>query len=89
MAPVFNLYLDPREQHPLKSAGVWTGTSFVRMHTQHLRMKQKWPDRKAARGMPYEDVVNLRLETKAMLKTWLATYGDAQDVVLGVEGAGN
>ena len=89
LAKVFNLYWDPREEHPLKSAGVWTGTSFVRMRTQHLRMKDKFPDRPAARGMPYEDVENLRPESKAMLKTWLRVYGDAKDVVLGVEAAGN
>ena len=89
MAAVYNLYWDPREEHPLKSAGVWTGTPFVRMRVQHLRMKDKWPDRKAARGEPYEDVENLRPETIEMVKTWKAIYGDARDVVLGVEGAGN
>ena len=89
LAPVFNLYWDPREEQPLQSAGVWTGTSFVRMRTQHLRMKDKFPDRPAARGEPYEDVENLRPETIAMVKTWKAVYGDARDVVLGVEGAGN
>ena len=89
LAKVFNLYWDPREEHPLKSAGVWTGTPFVRMRVQHLRMKDKWPDRPAARGMPYEDVENLRPETKKMVETWLAIYGDAKDVVLGVEAAGN
>ncbi len=89
LAPVFNLYWDPREEHPLKSAGVWTGTPFVRMRVQHLRMKDKWPDRPADRGMPYEDVENLRPETKEMVETWLKIYGDARDVVLGVESAGN
>ena len=89
LAKVFNLYWDPREEHPLKSAGVWTGTSFVRMRAQHQRMKDKYPDRPAARGMPYEDVENLRPESKAMLETWVRIFGDARDVVLGVEAAGN
>ena len=40
-------------------------------------------------GMPYEDVENLRPETKKMVETWLKVYGDAKDVVLGVESAGN
>jgi arylsulfatase len=52
-------------------------------------MKDKWPDWQAARGMPYEDVENIRPETKKMIETWLAIYGDARDVVLGVESAGN
>ena len=39
--------------------------------------------------MPYEDVANIRPETKKMVDTWLKTYGDAKDVILGVESAGN
>ena len=34
-------------------------------------------------------VENLRPETRAMIETGLRVYGDAKDVVLGVEGAGN
>ncbi len=52
-------------------------------------MTNKFPHWKPARGMPYEDVENLRPETKAMVETWLKIYGDAKDVVLGVESAGN
>ena len=89
MAKIFNLYWDPREDNPLLYQGVWSGTPFVRMRVQHLRMKDKWPDWQPARGMPYEDVDNLRPETKQMVQTWLKIYGDAKDVVLGVESAGN
>lgn len=39
--------------------------------------------------MPYEDVENLRPETKEMVETWLKIYGDAKGVILGVESAGN
>jgi len=85
----FNLYWDPREEYPLKYQGVWMGTPFVRMRVQHLRMKDKFPDWKPAKGMPYEDVVNIRPESKKMVETWLKIYGDARDVVLGVESAGN
>ena len=63
-------------------------TTFVRMRVQHIRMKDKWPDWMAARGMPYEDVENMRPETKEMVQNWLKIYGDAKDVVLGVESAG-
>jgi arylsulfatase len=35
------------------------------------------------------DVENLRPETKEMVETWLRVYGDAKDVILGVEAAGN
>ena len=89
LAEVYNLYWDPREEHPLKREGVWTGTPFSRMLTQHQRLKDKYPDRKPATGMPYEDVENIRPETVEMLELWQQTYGDARDVILGVEAAGN
>ena len=38
LAGVYNLYWDPREENPLRTGGVWTGTPFVRMRTQHLGM---------------------------------------------------
>ncbi len=59
------------------------------MYAQHRRLKDKYPDWKPATGMPYEDVENLRPETKKMVETWLKIYGDARDVILGVESAGN
>lgn len=86
---IYNPYWDPREDNPLKYQGVWTGTPFVRMRIQHMPMKDKWPDWKPARGMPYEDVVYLRPKTKKVVETWLKIYGDVKDVVLGVEAAGN
>ena len=89
MAKVFNLYWDPREDNPLLYQGVWTGTPFVRMYAQHLRMKVKYPDWEPARGIPYEDVENIRPESRKMVETWKKIYGDAKDVVLGVESAGN
>ncbi len=89
LAKIFNLYWDPREDNPLSYQGIWSGTSFVRMLTQHLRLKDKYPDWRHATGMPYEDVENIRPETKKMVDTWLKVYGDARDVVLGVESAGN
>ena len=89
MAGIYDLYWDPREDTPLLSQGVWAGTPFVRMRVQHLRMKDKYPDWQPARGMPYEDVENIRPETQKMVETWRPVYGDARDVVLGVESAGN
>ena len=59
------------------------------MLAQHRRLKDKFPDWQPARGMPYEDVENIRPETRAMVKLWLETYGDARDVILGVESQGN
>ena len=89
MAKFFNLYWDPREDNPLLYQAVWAGTPFSRMYAQHLRLKDKFPDWEPARGIPYEDVENIRPETVEMVKTWMAVYGDARDVILGVESAGN
>jgi arylsulfatase len=89
MAKMYNLYWDPREDHPLKKQAVWAGTSFGRMFAQHRRLKDKYPDWEAARGMPYEDVENIRPETVKMVETWLKVYGDARDVITGIESAGN
>ena len=54
-----------------------------------MQLKQKFPDWEQAHGMPYEDVENLRPETKEMLDTWLKVYGSAKDLILGVETMGN
>lgn len=89
MAEVYNLYWDPREDNPLKYQGVWTGTPFVRMLAQHRRLKEKFPNWKPATGMPYEDIENLRPESKKMIETWSKIYGGVKDVILGVEAAGN
>ena len=69
MAGIYDLYWDPREDTPLLSQGVWAGTPFVRMRVQHLRMKDKYPDWQPARGMPYEDVENIRPESQKMVET--------------------
>ena len=31
----------------------------------------------------------MRPKTRAMLELWLQTYGDARDVIMGIEAAGN
>jgi arylsulfatase len=59
------------------------------MYVQHFRLKDKWSDWDPASSMPYEDVANIRPETKKMVETWLKTYGDVRNVILGVESAGN
>ena len=59
------------------------------MYAQHTRLKEKYPDWKPARGISYEDVENIRPESKEMVGTWLKTYGDARDVIMGIEAIGN
>jgi arylsulfatase len=59
------------------------------MYAQHNRLKDKYPDWKPACGIPYEDVEYIRPEAKAMVDIWLKTYGDAKDVIHGIEAIGN
>ncbi|WP_299644340.1 sulfatase-like hydrolase/transferase [uncultured Ruegeria sp.] len=89
LAGVFNLFWDPREEHPLKREGVWAGTAFSRMLAHHRGLKAKFPDWEPARGEPYEDVENIRPETQAMVELWKETYGDVRYVITGVESQGN
>jgi arylsulfatase len=89
LAKMFNLYWDPRDEYLLKTQGVCAGTPFVRMRVQHLRMKDTFLDWNPASGMPNQDVENLRMQMKKMVETWLKIYGDAKDMLFGIEAAGN
>lgn len=89
LAKMFNLYWDPRESWPLHEQAVWAGTSFARMYAQHQQLKVKYPDWEQAHGEPYEDVENIRPETKLMIERWKKVYGDAKHVIMGIESSGN
>lgn len=69
-APIFDLYKNPREDRPQDAIfyGVGFGGQFVAMLKRHLAMKQKYPDRESAHGVPYGGIENLRPETQALVK---------------------
>ena len=66
--PIFDLYRDPREEHPLNVEGLWTVGYFTAMRQRHMAFKKKFPDREETSGRSYEGISNLRPETKAMIK---------------------
>jgi arylsulfatase len=68
--PVYDLYRDPRERHPLKYEGMWTVAYFGDMKERHMAFKKKYPDRPETRAAPYEGIENLRPETKALLEAY-------------------
>ncbi len=72
-AHLFDLYRDPREERPVDSIkyGPWGGGQFVAMIKRHMAMKQKYPDRKATYGLPYEGIQNLRPETKKLVEFFM------------------
>jgi arylsulfatase len=70
--PVYDLYRDPREEHPLKVQGMWTVAYFGDMRARHMAFKKRYPDRPETSGTPYEGIENLRPETQAMLERYFA-----------------
>ena len=66
--PIYNLYRDPREEHPLNVEGMWTVGYFGSMRQRHMAFKQKFPDREETHGVSYEGISNLRPETKALIE---------------------
>jgi arylsulfatase A-like enzyme len=72
-APIFDLYRDPREERPNEAIkyGPWGGGQFAAMVKRHMMNKQKYPDRPATYGVPYEGIEDLRPETLAMLEIFL------------------
>jgi arylsulfatase A-like enzyme len=69
---VFDLYRDPRESRPIDSIKVspWAGGQFAGMAERHMKLKQKYPDRPATHGTPYEGIENLRPETIEMVEVF-------------------
>jgi arylsulfatase A-like enzyme len=70
--PVFNLYRDPREERYLNTEGMWTVSYFSSMRDRHLAFRKKYPDRPETHAVPYEGIVNLRPESKALVDAYLA-----------------
>ena len=77
--PVYDLYRDPREHHPLKYQGMWTVAYFADMKARHMAFKKKFPDRAATRAVPYEGIENLRTETKALLEAYTFAAQPAEE----------
>jgi arylsulfatase len=72
-AGIFDLYRDPREERPIDSIkyGPWAGGQFAGMAKRHMALKQKYPDRPATHGKPYEGIENLRPESKKLVEIFL------------------
>ena len=51
-APVFNLYRDPREEHPQIGMALWSGASFQDMAKRHMMTIAKYPHLKLGKGQP-------------------------------------
>ncbi len=72
-APVFNVYRDPREEHPLVGYSLWSGASFQDMVKRHQKTIAKHPHLPLGQGVPYEGIENLRPEselTRDVFSSW-------------------
>jgi arylsulfatase len=71
-APAYNLYRDPREEHPLVGIALWSGASFQDMAKRHMMTIAKYPHFKLGKGRPYDGIDNLRPETKEVVETFIS-----------------
>ena len=72
-APVYNIYRDPREEHPLVGYSLWSGASFQDMVKRHQKTIAKHPHLPLGKGVPYEGIENLRPEselTREVFASW-------------------
>jgi len=62
----YDLYTDIREDNPMLVPMIHTQGQFNRMRARHELMKNKYPDKKKAFGIPYTGLSNARPETSAI-----------------------
>lgn len=73
-AGVYNVYRDPREEHPLIGHSLWSGASFQDMAKRHFMRIGKYPHNKLGKGKPYEGIENLRPESEETVRTFLSWH---------------
>jgi len=73
-AGVYNVYRDPREQHPLIGHSLWSGASFQDMAKRHMMTIKKYPHNKLGKGRPYEGISNLRPESIETVETFMSWH---------------
>lgn len=69
-----DLYKDPREQHLKMAPYLWAWAPFDHMRERHLNMIEQYPNRPQTHGVPYEGIVGLPAEAKALAATVPTTY---------------
>ncbi|WP_377190548.1 sulfatase-like hydrolase/transferase [Ruegeria meonggei] len=71
-APTYNIYRDPREEHPLVGYSLWAGASFQDMVKRHQKMIAKYPHSEIGTGLPYDGIDNLRPETELTREVFMS-----------------
>jgi arylsulfatase len=73
-APSYNLYRDPREEHPLIGIALWSGASFQDMAKRHMMTIAQYPHSKLGKDRPYSGIENLRPESKEAVETFMSWH---------------
>ena len=73
-AGVYNLYRDPREEHPLIGHSLWSGASFQDMAKRHGMAIAKYPHAQLGKGKPYEGIENLRPESEETVRMFMSWH---------------
>ena len=73
-APVFNLYRDPREEHPQIGNALWSGASFQDMVKRHQMTIARYPHLKLGKDRPYEGIRNLRPESQEIVENFMSWH---------------
>ncbi len=71
-APAYNLYRDPREEHPLVGIALWSGASFQDMAKRHMMTIMKYPHAQLGKGRPYNGIENLRPESQEAVDLFMS-----------------
>lgn len=78
-AVYYDLYQDPREENPHLVPLIHTQGQFTRMLIRHELMKEKFPDKPNAKGVPLTGISNARPETKG-IKDMIEKYMKAMPI---------
>jgi arylsulfatase len=73
-APTYNLYRDPREEHPQVGIALWSGASFQDMAKRHMMTMAKYPNFKLGKDRPYGGIENLRPESQEIVETFMSWH---------------
>jgi hypothetical protein len=56
----FDLYKDPREEHPLQAQFLWAWPAFDHMKERHEAQIARYPHTPVARGKPYTGIERMK-----------------------------
>ena len=71
-AAIYDVYRDPREEHPLTPIALWASASYQDIIERHMRTIKTYPHAEVGRGRPYSGIENLRPESVKMVDDFMS-----------------